>query len=81
MPISAVKLDATAVDLTVTEDQVVIVLADGRELAAPLAWFPRGAACLVSASYGRDPGPTPELAPNRPFTGLRSTRVFLSRAS
>jgi len=41
MPISAVKLDATATDVTVTEDQVVIVLADGRELAAPLAWFPR----------------------------------------
>jgi hypothetical protein len=41
MPISAVKLDASAVDVTVTEDQVVIVLADGRELAAPLAWFSR----------------------------------------
>jgi len=41
MPISAVKLDAIATDVTVTEDQVVIVLADGRELAAPLAWFPR----------------------------------------
>ena len=41
MPISAVKLDATATDVTVTEDQVVVALADGRELAAPLAWFPR----------------------------------------
>ena len=41
MPTSAVKLDATATDVTVTEDQVVVVLADGRELAAPLAWFPR----------------------------------------
>ena len=41
MPTSAVKFDATAVDVKVTDDQVLVVLADGRELAAPLAWFPR----------------------------------------
>jgi hypothetical protein len=41
MPISAVKLDATAVDVKVTSDQIFVVLADGRELAAPLAWSPR----------------------------------------
>ena len=41
MPISAVKLDASAVDVTVTDDRIRVVLADGRELAAPLAWFPR----------------------------------------
>jgi hypothetical protein len=41
MPISVVKLDASAVDVTVTDDQLVVVLADGRELAAPLMWFPR----------------------------------------
>ena len=41
MPISPVKLDATAVDVMVTDDRIVVVLADGRELAAPLAWFPR----------------------------------------
>jgi len=41
MPTSAIKLDATAVDVSVTEDRIVVVLADGRELAAPLAWFPR----------------------------------------
>jgi hypothetical protein len=39
MPTSAVKFDATAV--AVTDDQLLVVLADGRELAAPLAWFPR----------------------------------------
>ena len=33
MAISAVKLDATAVDVTVTDDQILVVLADGRELA------------------------------------------------
>jgi hypothetical protein len=46
MPISAVKLDASAIDATVTDDRLVVVLADGRELSAPLAWFPR----LVDAS-------------------------------
>ena len=41
MPTSAVKLDATVVDVTVTDAQLVVILADGRELAAPLTWFPR----------------------------------------
>ena len=41
MPISAVRLDATAVDVTVFDDHILVVLADGRELAAPLAWFPK----------------------------------------
>ena len=40
MPISVVRLNATAVDVKVTDDQLLVVLADGRELAAPLAWFP-----------------------------------------
>ena len=41
MPTSVVKFDATAVDARVMDDRLVVVLADGRELAAPLAWFPR----------------------------------------
>jgi Protein of unknown function (DUF2442) len=41
MPTSAVRLDATAVDVAVTDDRLMVVLADGRELAAPLSWFPR----------------------------------------
>jgi hypothetical protein len=41
MPTSPVKVDASAVDVTVTDDRLVVVLADGRELAIPLAWFPR----------------------------------------
>jgi hypothetical protein len=41
MSTSAVKFDATAIDVTVTDDRLVVILADGRELAAPLAWFPR----------------------------------------
>jgi hypothetical protein len=41
MPISAIKVDATAVDVTVTNERLTITLADGRELSVPLAWFPR----------------------------------------
>lgn len=37
----AVKLDATATDVQVTAEALHVVLADGRELTAPLAWFPR----------------------------------------
>ncbi len=37
----AVKFDATAVDVRTTNDQLFVTLADGRELAAPMAWFPR----------------------------------------
>jgi Protein of unknown function (DUF2442) len=41
MPISAVKMDATAIDVAVTDESLTVTLADGRELSAPLAWFPR----------------------------------------
>jgi hypothetical protein len=57
MPTSPVKLDATAVDVTVMDDRLVVILADGRELAAPLAWFPR----LLDA--------TPEQRKNWRFIG------------
>jgi len=42
----AVKFDALAVDVSVTDDALQVVLADGRELSVPLAWFPR----LLSAT-------------------------------
>lgn len=41
MPISVVELDATAVEVRVGTDSLHLALADGRELSAPLAWFPR----------------------------------------
>lgn len=41
MPTLAIKLDATAVDVRVDATLLHVTLADGRELAAPLQWFPR----------------------------------------
>jgi hypothetical protein len=41
MSTSAIKVDATAVEVMVTDERLTVILADGRELSAPLAWFPR----------------------------------------
>ena len=38
---SAVKRDATAIDVPVTDDAIHVVLADGREVTAAVAWSPR----------------------------------------
>jgi hypothetical protein len=37
----AIKLDSRAVDVAFANDAVHFVLADGREISAPLEWFPR----------------------------------------
>lgn len=37
----AIKLDAHAIDVSVDEAALHFVLADGREISAPLEWFPR----------------------------------------
>ncbi len=37
----AIKLDPHAVDVTVDDSALHFTLADGREIAAPLEWFPR----------------------------------------
>ena len=36
-----VRFEPLAVDVTVASDALHVVLADGREVSAPLAWFPR----------------------------------------
>jgi hypothetical protein len=41
MPTSVLKVDATAVDVTLTDDRLTVTLADGRELGVPLSWFAR----------------------------------------
>lgn len=37
----AVKVEPRAVDLSFSSDSLRVVLADGREVSAPLEWFPR----------------------------------------
>lgn len=37
----AVKLDEHAVDVSFTQASLHFILADGREISAPLEWFPR----------------------------------------
>jgi hypothetical protein len=39
--ILAEKLEPLARDIRFTKDALVVVLADGREVSAPLQWFPR----------------------------------------
>ncbi len=41
MPTLAIRLDPTAVDVRAGDTLLHVTLADGRELAAPLEWFPR----------------------------------------
>ena len=36
-----VELDASVVDVTTDDSSLHVTLADGRELAVPLEWFPR----------------------------------------
>jgi len=37
----ALKIDPHAVDINFSDDALHVVLADGREVSAPLAWLPR----------------------------------------
>ena len=41
MSILAIKFEPLAVELSFTSDTLCVRLADGREVSAPLAWFPR----------------------------------------
>jgi hypothetical protein len=40
MTISAVDIQPLAVDVTFNNERLVVALADGREIAVPLDWFP-----------------------------------------
>lgn len=41
MTTSEPSVDPRAVDVSVTEDELSVLLADGRRVIVPLAWFPR----------------------------------------
>ena len=42
------KFDITAVEVFVLEDSLKVSLADGREVSAPLVWFPKLLAATAS---------------------------------
>ena len=41
MSIPAIRIDPTAVEVSVSDAALRVVMADGRELSVPLVWFPR----------------------------------------
>jgi hypothetical protein len=41
MSTSAIEFDSAAVDVSIDDSMLRVTLADGRELAVPLEWFPR----------------------------------------
>ena len=41
MPISANRLNAQALNVEFVDASIRVILDDGREISAPLAWFPR----------------------------------------
>mgnify|MGYP000232907090 CR=1 FL=1 len=41
MSFSSVEIRARAHEVQLTDDELIVVLADGRRLAVPIAWFPR----------------------------------------
>jgi hypothetical protein len=41
MSSSAIKFEPRAVEVSISADTLRVRLADGRELAVPVAWFPR----------------------------------------
>jgi len=41
MSISAVTVDPRVTNVVVTVDALIVTLRDGREISAPLMWFPR----------------------------------------
>ncbi|MCZ2148503.1 MAG: DUF2442 domain-containing protein [Bryobacterales bacterium] len=49
MSILGVEAQPRAREIRITEDGLIVALADGRKLSVPLAWFPR----LLAASPGQ----------------------------
>jgi hypothetical protein len=40
MSVSGIKIEPLATSVSFTDDSLCVVLADGREVAVPLEWFP-----------------------------------------
>lgn len=48
MSISAVELDDRVADVNVTDAALTVRLRDGRQISAPLSWFPRLASATAA---------------------------------
>jgi hypothetical protein len=55
MNISAVVIDPRVADVTVTEEALIVTLRDGRQIRAPLSWFPRLKAAKPAARMVWEP--------------------------
>jgi hypothetical protein len=53
--ISAVKVDPRVQSVSVSDDQLVVGLRDGRSISAPLSWFPRLAKAEAKARQVWEP--------------------------
>jgi hypothetical protein len=47
MGVSDIRIEPLAVDVSFSPDALHVVLADGREVSAPLEWFPRLRAATI----------------------------------
>ena len=80
MSTSAVRLEPRAVDVSCSDVALRVVLADGREIVAPLEWFPRlrDAAPSVRANWRAIGGGVgihwPDLDEDISVEGLLATR-------
>ena len=55
MSISAVAIDPRVADVSVTEEALIVTLRDGRQIRAPLSWFPRLEAAKPAARLVWEP--------------------------
>lgn len=55
MAISASAIDPRVSDVRVTADALIVALRDGRQIHAPLAWFPRLAGASSEAQANWEP--------------------------
>ena len=52
MSILEIKVEPFAIEVSFTADDLVVVLADGRRVSVPLAWFPRLLRASATAPIG-----------------------------
>ena len=54
MSFLAIKADSRVAEVSVTADRLAVVLKDGRQISAPLEWFPRLKAASPAEIFADD---------------------------